>query len=83
MESVNETFFGCLPRSVADLRTEAYLPVIIPWFMKSLDIPGDVCEFGCFRGTMSIKFAYALRAFCKTQAIQKPGTGQQGHAAAV
>jgi hypothetical protein len=65
MDPVNETFFGCLPRSVADLRTEAYLPVIIPWFMKSLEIPGDVCEFGCFRGTMSIKFAYALKAFAK------------------
>jgi hypothetical protein len=54
--------FDTLPRSVAALRTEAHLAVIEPWFVKSLSIPGDICEFGCFRGTMSIKFACALRS---------------------
>lgn len=65
MDQTN-VFIDALPRSVAGLRTEAYLPVIVPWFMKSLDIPGDVCEFGCFRGTMSIKFAYLLKSLGKT-----------------
>lgn len=55
-----------LPKMVFDLRTEAYLPVILPWFEKSLRVPGDVCEFGCFRGTMSIKFAFALKALGDT-----------------
>ncbi len=39
-------FLDLLPKSVADLRTEAYLPVIVPQFMKSLPVPGDLCEFG-------------------------------------
>jgi len=30
--------------------------------MQSLEVPGDVCEIGCFRGTMSVKFAFALKA---------------------
>jgi hypothetical protein len=54
--------FALLPSSVYALRTEANLGVIAPWFMRSLDVPGDVCEFGCFLGTMSLKFAFALRA---------------------
>lgn len=54
--------FDVLPASVYALRTEAALHLVAPWFFRSLEVPGDVCEFGCFRGTMSIKFAYALRA---------------------
>ena len=57
-----QAFGSLLPRSIAALRTEAHLGIIAPWFRKSLDAPGDVCEFGCFRGTMSIKFACVLKA---------------------
>src|SRR5476649_74182 len=53
--------FDLIPRSVFTLRTEAALNLIAPWFMQSLDVPGDVCEIGCFRGTMSVKFAFALK----------------------
>ena len=58
-----------LPASVFGLRTEAHIGVIAPWFLKSLDIPGDACEFGCFRGTLSIKFAYALKALGRDKTI--------------
>jgi hypothetical protein len=51
-----------LPASIAQLRTEAELRIVAPWFLRSLPVPGDVCEFGCFRGTMAIKFAFAIRA---------------------
>ncbi len=52
-----------VPRSVLGLRTEANTGVIFPWFEKSLGVVGDVCEFGCFRGTLSIKLAFYLRCF--------------------
>ena len=58
-----------LPASVFGLRTEANIGVVAPWFLKSLDIPGDACEFGCFRGTMSIKFAYALKVLGRDKTI--------------
>ena len=54
--------FGLMPRTVFTLRTEAMFSLIAPWFMRSLEVPGDVCEIGCFRGTMSVKFAFALKA---------------------
>jgi hypothetical protein len=60
-------FLGLLPNSVSSLRTEADIRVVIPWFMRSLSVPGDLCEFGCFRGTMSIKFAFALKALGRTE----------------
>ena len=50
-----------LPASIYNLRTEAHLALIAPWFFHSLSVPGDIAEIGCFRGTMSIKFAWALR----------------------
>lgn len=59
---IDPLFLQQLPHSISSLRTEAYLPAIAPWFLRSLTVPGDVCEFGCFKGTMSIKFAYALAA---------------------
>ena len=59
---VANPLFELLPLSVFSLRTEAQLNAIAPWFMKSLEVPGDVCEIGCFRGTMAIKFAFALKA---------------------
>jgi hypothetical protein len=59
---VANPLFDLVPRSVFSLRTEAELNLIAPWFMRTLQVPGDVCEFGCFRGTMAIKFAFALKA---------------------
>lgn len=55
------TLKDLLPASIFKLRTEANLGVIEPWFFKSLSVPGDIVEIGCFRGTMSLKFAWALR----------------------
>jgi hypothetical protein len=51
-----------LPRDVAKLRNEAAFHRIAPWFLRSLSVPGDICEFGCFRGYVSIKLAFALKA---------------------
>src|SRR5215472_10182038 len=51
-----------VPASVLALRTESNLDVVNPWFEKSLGLPGDVCEFGCYRGTMSIKYAFWIKA---------------------
>ena len=64
-----QAFGSLLPRSIAGLRTEADLGVIAPWFRKSLDVPGDICEFGCFRGTMSIKFACVLKALGSSKMV--------------
>ena len=50
-----------LPASILGLRTEANLQFVTPWFMHSLSTPGDIAEFGCFRGTLSLKYAWALR----------------------
>lgn len=58
-----------VPASVLALRTEAFLPVIRPWFQKSLAVPGDVAEFGCFKGTMSIKYAYYLRSLKQDKTV--------------
>jgi hypothetical protein len=55
--------FDLMPRTVFALRTEAEFNLIAPWFMRSLEVAGDICEIGCFRGTMSVKFAFALKAF--------------------
>jgi hypothetical protein len=51
-----------VPQHILALRTEANLSVVNPWFEKSLDVLGDVAEFGCFRGTMSIKYAFWVKA---------------------
>lgn len=50
-----------VPPHVLALRTEATLSAVNPWFEKSLGLPGDVAEFGCFRGTMSIKYAHWIQ----------------------
>jgi hypothetical protein len=50
-----------VPAHVLALRTETNLSVVNPWFEKSLSLPGDVAEFGCFRGTMSIKYAHWIK----------------------
>jgi len=51
-----------VPRAVLSLRTEANLSVVNPWFEKSLSVPGDIAEVGCYRGTMALKFAFWVRA---------------------
>lgn len=56
-----ERLRNLIPPSINSLRTEAHLGIIAPWFFHALPIPGDICEIGCFRGTMSLKFAWALR----------------------
>lgn len=60
-ETPHDRLKDLLPDSIYRLRTEAHLKFITPWFFHSLKVPGDICEVGCFRGTMSIKFAWALR----------------------
>src|ERR1700730_9258425 len=47
-----------VPKHILALRTDANLAVVNPWFEKSLSVKGDVAEFGCFRGTMSSKYAF-------------------------
>jgi hypothetical protein len=58
-----------VPHSILALRTEANLSVINPWFKKSLPIPGHVAEIGCFRGTMSIKYAFWINALGLQKAV--------------
>jgi hypothetical protein len=58
-----------VPQSVLDLKTEATLPVIRPWFERSLDIAGDIVEFGCYKGTLSIKYAFYVRALGQAKTI--------------
>ncbi len=60
------------------MRTETDLRVVAPWFFRSLDVRGDICEFGCFRGTMSIKFAFALRVLERDKTVYAFDTFQ-GH----
>jgi len=64
-----DPFGGLTPRSLSQLRTEAHIALIAAWFLKTIDVPGDVCEFGCFRGTMSIKFAAALKALDRNKTV--------------
>lgn len=58
-----------VPRSVLELRTEATLPVIRPWFEQSLTVPGDIAEFGCYKGTLSIKYAFYVRALQQSKTV--------------
>lgn len=51
-----------LPKVISDLQQEANLSLIYPFFEKSLSVPGDACEFGCFRGILSVKLAWFLKA---------------------
>ena len=63
MQSGGRNLFAAyLPKTIRELRTEAHLQLIEPWFFKGLKGQGDICEFGCFQGTMSIKFAAILQA---------------------
>jgi hypothetical protein len=58
-----------VPQAVLDLRTEATLPVIRPWFEQSLKVAGDIAEFGCFKGTLSIKYAFYVRALGQAKTV--------------
>jgi hypothetical protein len=51
-----------LPAEVAALQQEANLIAVLPMFERSLAVPGDVAEFGCFRGVLSLKLAHLLKA---------------------
>ncbi len=55
-------FAHYLPKTIRDLKTESRTAVIEPWFFKSLAAVGDICEFGCSKGTLSIKLAAVLSA---------------------
>jgi hypothetical protein len=69
----SRTGFGAfdevVPLSVLQLKTEANLPVLRPWFELSLPLPGDVAEFGCYKGTLSIKFAFYLGALKQAKTV--------------
>jgi hypothetical protein len=51
-----------LPAAIAGMRQETNMALVLPMFEKSLSIPGDVAEFGCFRGALSIKLAWLMKA---------------------
>jgi Macrocin-O-methyltransferase (TylF) len=51
-----------VPYTVVGLPSEANLNVLFPMFEQSLDVAGDICEFGCFRGVTSIKMAFLAKA---------------------
>lgn len=51
-----------VPFVVLGLPSEANVAVLYPKFEQSLKIPGDVCEFGCFRGVTSLKMAFLLKS---------------------
>ena len=51
-----------LPTEIAPLQQEANLIAVLPMFERSLAVPGDVAEFGCFRGVLSLKLAHLLKA---------------------
>jgi hypothetical protein len=51
-----------MPPIIADLWHEANLAIILPMFEKSLAVPGDLAEFGCFQGNLSVKLAWLLKA---------------------
>jgi hypothetical protein len=50
------------PTAIAEMRQEANISIVLPFLEKSLSVPGDVAEFGCFRGVLSVKLAWFLKA---------------------
>jgi hypothetical protein len=50
-----------VPPEVAGMRQETNISLILPFFEKSLSVPGDAAEFGCFRGVLSVKLAWMLK----------------------
>ena len=51
-----------MPYTVVGLPSEANLNVLFPKFEESLGVPGDICEFGCFRGVTAVKMAFLAKA---------------------
>ncbi len=51
-----------VPAEIADMRQEANIALILPFLERSLTVPGDVAEFGCFRGILSVKLAWLIKA---------------------
>jgi hypothetical protein len=58
----SELFRKHVPDAVLGLPSEANLDVAFRYFEKSLQVPGDICEFGCFRGLTSVKMAFLVQA---------------------
>lgn len=50
------------PTVIAEMRQEANIALVLPFLEKALSVPGDVAEFGCFRGVLSVKLAWFLKA---------------------
>ena len=57
-----DIFTHYLPENILSLKTRTRSAIIERWFFKSLQAIGDVCEFGCGDGAMSIKLATVLSA---------------------
>lgn len=51
-----------IPAEIADMRQEANIALILPFLEKALTVTGDVAEFGCFRGILSVKLAWMMKA---------------------
>jgi hypothetical protein len=51
-----------IPPEIADMRQEANIELILPFFERALSVPGDMAEFGCFRGVLSVKLAWLAKA---------------------
>jgi len=51
-----------MPPEIAGMRQEANISLIFPFLEKSLPVEGDVAEFGCFRGILSVKLAWLIKA---------------------
>jgi hypothetical protein len=51
-----------MPAEIAEMRQEANIELILPFLERALAVPGDMAEFGCFRGVLSIKLAWLAKA---------------------
>lgn len=51
-----------MPPEIAGMRQEANISLIFPFLEKALAVEGDVAEFGCFRGILSVKLAWLIKA---------------------
>ncbi len=51
-----------VPAEIADMRQEANIALVLPFLERALPVPGDVAEFGCFRGILSVKLAFLIKA---------------------
>jgi len=51
-----------LPPEIMEVHQETNLALVVPMFEKSLSVPGDAAEFGCFRGALAVKLAWMMKA---------------------